>query len=417
MVANVICGVLVLLAVGQLMLVAAFARSLWGARRGLMPDEQCVRALVVLSLRGSDPFLRDCISALATQDYPNFDIRIVIDRVSDPAWQTVQVALSDLGVSNAQVEPLEVRRVSCSLKCSSVLQAVSNLGETYGFVALLDADTVPHPSWLRELAGALEDDSIGAATGNRWYFPAQITLGSTVRYVWNAAAVVQMYIYGIAWGGTLAVKTELLQTAGLCDRWGRAFCEDTMIASALKPLGKRVAFVPALMMVNRESCTLRGFEEWVRRQLLTVRLYHSSWPAVAGHGLVTSLALGAAVLMGATGAVLGQWSWLWMSLAGFLFYQAAMIMGLLVIECSVRRIVRARGEVTGWLTPFGLVMCGAAILFTQLLYPRSLFAALRLRAVTWRGARYEIDGPWQVRLVADQAVAQSPAASGSNQSL
>jgi hypothetical protein len=138
---------------------------------------------------------------------------------------------------------------------------------------------------------------------------------------------------------------------------------------------------------------------------------------VAGHGLVTSFALGAAVLTGLTGAMLGQWSWLRISLGGFLFYQVAMIAGLLVIEYSVRRIVRARGEMTGWLTPFGLFMCGVAIPFTQLLYPRSLFAVLRLRAVTWRGARYEIDGPWQVRLVADQAVEQSLDANGSDQSL
>ena len=56
---------------------------------------------------------------------------------------------------------------------------------------------------------------MGVASGNRWYMPAEATAGSLVRYLWNAAAVVQMYWYGIAWGGSLAFKTKLLREAGL----------------------------------------------------------------------------------------------------------------------------------------------------------------------------------------------------------
>ena len=73
-------------------------------------------------------------------------------------------------------------------------------------VALLDADTIPHRTWLRELVAPLADPRVGAATGNRWYMPAEAGWAGLVRYLWNAAAVVQMYCYGIAWGGTLALK-------------------------------------------------------------------------------------------------------------------------------------------------------------------------------------------------------------------
>ena len=96
------------------------------------------------------------------------------------------------------------------------------------------ADTIPHRTWLRELAAALADEQVGAATGNRWYMPQQPTWGSLVRLFWNAAAIVQMWFYGIAWGGTLAVKTKVFRESDLLERWGNAFCEDTMTFAALK---------------------------------------------------------------------------------------------------------------------------------------------------------------------------------------
>ncbi len=58
--------------------------------------------------------------------------------------------------------------------------------------------------------------------------PIASSWGALVRYLWNAAAIVQMYWYEIAWGGTLAVKRKAIEKAGLLERWRHAFCEDTM---------------------------------------------------------------------------------------------------------------------------------------------------------------------------------------------
>ena len=126
------------------------------------------------------------------------------------------------------------------------MQAASSLDESVGFIAQLDADTIPHSTWLRELATALADERVGAATGNRWYMPERVSIAAMVRYIWNAAAVVQMYSYGIAWGGTLAVKTSVLRETDLLKRWSNAFCEDTMLYAFLKKHRLRVAFVPSL---------------------------------------------------------------------------------------------------------------------------------------------------------------------------
>ncbi len=154
---------------------------------------------------------------------------------------------------------------------------------------------MPHPSWLGELTAPLADEHIGAATGNRWYMPGAGSWGAMVRYLWNAAAMVQMYWYEIPWGGTLAVKRKVIDELGLLDRWRNAFCEDTMLFRQLGKRGLRVKFVPSLMMVNREDCGLGACLSWIRRQLLTARLYHPLWPLVLLHGLGTTLVLAAAV--------------------------------------------------------------------------------------------------------------------------
>jgi cellulose synthase/poly-beta-1,6-N-acetylglucosamine synthase-like glycosyltransferase len=284
-------------------------------------------------------------------------------------------------------------------------------------VALVDADTIAHSTWLRELATALDEPRIGAATGNRWYFPPDFAAGSLVRYLWNAAAVVQMYSYGIAWGGTLALRLADVRRIGWLDRVGQAFCEDTMLRTLLNRHGLRVQFVPSLLMANRERCNLDGFYQWVTRQLLTARLYHAYWPLVVGHGVATTIGIGAGLAFLLVAASTGQAAvaaWLGIGLA---VYYAFMIGLLVLMEVAVRTCLRARGESSDWITPGTALMMLPCIVATQIVYAAALVRAALLRMVAWRGVTYEIRGPWQVRLVQDQPFQEAPAATQQRVSL
>lgn len=392
-------GILAGLAAGQALLVWRFVSTLRQARLDVPPLAPCPKTAVVLCLRGPDPFLPACLEAILQQDYPEYDLRVVVDSAEDPAWKTVAEVVASKVAANVQVRPLTARRETCSLKCSSVLQAVSELDASYEAVALLDADTVPHRTWLRELVAPLADPRVGACTGNRWYMPAVISWGSLVRWLWNAAASVQMFWYRIPWGGTLAVKLSAFREAGLADRWGQAFCEDTMLYGQLRRAGYRVAFAPTLMMVNREDVSLGGFSRWVARQLLTARLYHPAWGLVVGHGI--GIATAQLVCLGLLGAacVLGDGpaaAWLAAALG---VYWLAMAGLMVALETSVRRMPAARGEPTAWLRPSALFQVAAALLLTQVLYTGALLSAMLVRVVEWRGVRYRIDAPWRIRLI------------------
>lgn len=392
--------VLVLLAAAQYLLLRVFLRAL---RRvgGDSPgaDGPLPKAVVVVCLRGGDPFLADCLRAVFDQDYPAYEVHVVVDSRDDPAWATVEQVIAETGAEHVRVSPLDQRRETCSLKCSSLVQAISRLDDSVRVVAQVDADAAPHRTWLKELVAPLADERVGAATGNRWYMPAQFSWAALVRYLWNAAAVPQMCTFHIPWGGTLAIKREVFQRSDLLERWGNAFCEDTMVYSALKRLGLEVVFVPSLVMVNREDCSLRGYVQWLRRQLLAARLYHPYWWFTVMHALVTSLIWVAALGVGLWGVAaedLVATSW---AVAGAAAYIAIMLTYLPIIELAVRRVVRWRGEPTRWMSLRFLLAIPAAGVLLQMVYPSTLISAMRLKRTRWRGIDYRVDGPWQVRMI------------------
>ncbi|HEY1067472.1 MAG TPA: glycosyltransferase family 2 protein [Pirellulales bacterium] len=404
-----LCAVLAAFLIGQAVLVVDVYRRVAGKPPAPMSDADCPKALVVLCLRGGDPFLPRCIEALLRQDYPRFDVKIMVDSRRDPAWRIAEECVAKLGAQNVEMAELTVVRETCSLKCSSLHQALSNLDASYEVVALLDADVVPHATWLRELAAPFADPQIGATTGNRWYMPVETNVGSLTRYLWNAAASVQMIAYGICWGGTLAVRGSALRETELLDRWGNGFCEDTMTYSVLKKHKLKVKFVGSLMMINRETSTLSGFYYWVQRQLLCARLYHPAWSLVVGHGVGTALALGGALVALIVALANGDGlaaQWLGMGLAG---YFVGLWVCIYALESAVRTAARRRGEDVNWLSPTGVVKIGLQVPFTQTVYTGALAQSTTIRKVDWRGVSYTIDGPWGVRLVEYRPYAVDPA--------
>jgi cellulose synthase/poly-beta-1,6-N-acetylglucosamine synthase-like glycosyltransferase len=392
-----------------------FAWRLLTVRRPT-PDGPTPPVLVVLCLRGADPFLARCIDGLLQQDYPNYDVTLVIDHPDDEAWKQAGEIVAAHDAANVRIEALAERLASCSLKCSALLQGWQGAEERYAVVAGIDADVVPHSTWLRELVAPLTHADVAAATGNRWYMPDAASCGALTRYFWNAAAVVPMYWYGIAWGGSLAIKTDVLRDTDYRRRVSQALCEDTMLCDLIRGIGKRLAFVPSLMMVNRESCTLRDFYSWMRRQTLVAQLYHSRVIVITIHGLIVGAWL-------ATAACVFVQAWIHGNAAtvrlvgGVVGAFLGSMFGLLpLLEAGVRRIVCRRGEPTGWITPKKAVVAIVAAPVTLALYVAAVVSLLRVREIRWRGIRYRIEGPFQITRL-DDGVYRAPAESAATHSL
>ncbi|YAF94169.1 MAG: glycosyltransferase family 2 protein [Nodularia sp. CChRGM 3473] len=368
-------------------------------RKNLLPDEQLPKTAVILCLRGADPFLPNCLQALLNQNYPEYDLKLIVDSQNDPAWQIASDTINEQGATNVQISPLRIIRHNCSLKCSSLVQAVSELDDSYQVVALVDADTIVHANWLRELVSPLVNPKVGATTGNRWYVPTSNYWGSLVRYIGNVSTVVQMYLFQIPWGGTLAIKTDVLRQTGLLDKWGQAFGEDLMMHNILKKYGMQVKFVPSLIMLNREECDLLGLIDSLKRLIFYSRLYHPRWWALIGDAISSILFPSLVIVLFVLSLLDTQWDLAALLFASYSIYTVGLLLLTLILELGVQQVTRSHGQPITQLSVATIGKILIAIPLTQWVYGLAVLSSLWMSTVKWRGIVYRVQNPWNIRLV------------------
>ena len=356
-------------------------------------DMQPPRVGIVLCLRGDDPSLHACLNSLFAQTYSNFEIHFVLDDRRDPALATLErfLATSDSSIQTTTQFLMHEIAQTCSLKNQALVSAISNADEAIEIFALVDADGVVEPDWLADLIQPLSDPKVGATTGGRWFAPVERNLGSLVRQTWNAAALPQMGIYNIPWGGSLAIKRSTILDCDLLDRWTKAFCEDTLLTKALAEQKLAVVRVPSVIVENKESTSLSSAIHWISRQLLTVRLHHSSWPLVLGHALFSPICF-IGIVIAAILCVSEQkhFELTAIGLVVFAFVASNLVL-MQVIQLANALHLRKDDPATdlfGGAKGPGLI----AILVTQVVYPYAALKTALMRKVTWRGIEYAI-GP------------------------
>jgi len=356
------------------------------------------KTMVILPLRGTDPSLTGGLKKILNQDYPNYHIRFLLDSHEDPALPFVKSAVEQWGKGCAEIKIIDEHFSTCSLKCCALYHGIADIDSSFESVVILDADTNPPKDWLRQLVEPLSDPQFPVATGLRWYIPTQSNAGSLVRYLWNAAAVVQQDLYRIPWGGSLALRRDFLTESDILERWKHSIADDTPIMSAVRQAKRRIAVVPSLFLVNRETCGLRVFHGWVKRQMLMTKLYHPAWRMVLGQAVLITLPLMLLVGTFLAGLMLGNGQVAFWSLISFLFYWAGVFGTLPIMECAIRQIVQRHGESVGQWSFFRTLLTFTMVPVTQVIYVSSLFWLHFLRRVEWRGIEYEIIGK-RIRLI------------------
>ncbi|KAM3100753.1 glycosyltransferase [Phormidesmis sp. 146-12] len=387
---------LVILTLIQILFTVLFVQRLKPARLG---ELSASKVTVVLCLRGVDRSLSDCLEGLLYQDYPNYTVLIVVESSTDPVWEVITPIISQSTI--AQVQVLNERLETCSLKCSQLLQAIASLDSDCEVVALIEADTIPHSTWLRELVAPLENDRIGATTGNSWYSP-EGQMGNAFRYLWNASNVVMMYFNQIPWSGSIAFKTDLIDQTNLLEIWKHALSDVVPLHRVLRQRKQRIQFVPSVMMIQSQACKFSSFWCWATRQMVMVRLYHSAWWGTLIASVINTLVIGRAIILLAIAALTGQWSALIWVGSGLAFYT---VMIAVLVSLLQRGVVRAKGERTG-ISMGAIARCSIAIPFAQFVQTGVFIAALLTKTLKWQGIIYQISAPKSIQVLFGQSAAQ-----------
>ncbi|MFH7029703.1 MAG: glycosyltransferase [Heteroscytonema crispum UTEX LB 1556] len=383
----------------QVLLALVFLWNLRSSRKNSLPDNELPKTAVILCLRGADPFLANCLRSLFNQNYPNYDLKLIVDSQEDAAWKIATDTILEEGATNVEISPLRIMRHNCSLKCSSIVQAISELDDSHKVIALVDADTIVHPNWLRELVIPLTNPNVGATTGNRWYVPTGKYWGSLVRYIGNTSSVVQMYLFRIPWGGTLAVKADLLYQTGLLNTWAQAFSDDFTICKAIKQQGMQIKFVPSLIMLNQEECDLPSLITNLQRLILCARFYNPSWMAIVSEAISSILFPTVLLMLFLTALLTVQWEIAALIFAFYCSYTAGLLLVMLALEQGVKQVIRFYNEPTTELSTGIIIKMSIAIPLTQWVYGWAMLSSLWIQTVKWRGVTYRVTGPWNINLV------------------
>lgn len=367
----------------------------------LLTDFECPHVVAVLCLRGTDPFLPKMLHGLFRQDYPRYQVRIVVDSEHDSARIVVEDAIRETNARHVDVLFLNRRDRHCAAKNSSLLLGTANLPDRCSIVATFDGDAVLHPSCLRELVTPIVRKQAKVVSGVRWYAPTSPTLGAIARLEWNFGCSAITHAMGLPWGGCLAMCRELIEDTQLRGLYSQAFGEDMLLGSFLQCRGEKVLFAPEATVVNREDISLKGLLNFLTRQNLVVRMHHHQWWKVIGFGLAVTVLTGVVCPLGMLVPVLFPWC-----LASLTLICVTLTVSMAVQGKAVRTRVERRGETLIAMSPRVVATMLCALPITQWITLLANLNAWIGRPVTWRGLTYKFGRDPRVTLVREVPTTQ-----------
>ena len=361
-------------------------------------DAPLPKAAILLALRGTDDSLQDCLRSLLSQNYPDYDLHIVVDSRNDPAWEIVSRVIRDTHPVKLHIGLLREPLTTCSRKCSALLQMRGEIDIDAQVVAFIDGDVVPHENWLKDLVATFADPNVGAAFGMPWYFPSKLRWGSAVRKVWNTPSGLIRILSNWLWGGTMALRTDVLNHPALGYRWTQALSSDTSVDGVVQEMGLRSVWVPSLFMPDTDECGFWSFCRQVFRYLLITRLYQPAWWIIATFVIALNVALIGAAVISAAAWIAGETTAAGIAGGSIGIYTALLVASLLVVDRGVRAVVASNGYSVSGISLTGVVKLLLATPVVHLLYLAGVIYATFTTAVSWRGVNYLIRGKWNIHI-------------------
>jgi glycosyltransferase involved in cell wall biosynthesis len=258
---------------------------------------------VIVPVKGPDEGLRENLAALASMDYPDYELIVVADSAADipPGVlpDRVKVVLAH-GYDKNTGE--KVRNLLAGVR------ATRKRTEVFAFA---DSDGRVTRRWLRALVTPLAEPEVGAATGYRWFVPDPPTFWSLMRGVWDAVAggMLGPGNNPFVWGGAMAIRKELFYEIRVPDFWRNAVSDDYTLTAAVRAAGLTIAYAPGALTPGPEHISCGNFFQWIRRQLMLTRVYNLRiwWPGLLTHVFYCG-GMAASIAASARGSRLAEWA-------------------------------------------------------------------------------------------------------------
>jgi hypothetical protein len=212
--------------------------------------------------------------------------------------------------------------------------------------------------------------------------------------------VVQVWLNGILWAGSMAMRRETIEKIDLVNAWRTSLSVDGAAVRQIRRAKLKTLFVPTVIMPNREDISISQFIPWSERQLVAAKSSESGWALVLFHAFTIAVCVFAPVAMILFGASGDRELYRagWIALTCYWFGAAA---SSLAIESAMQKILRRNRNraKTSWFSAKRMIYFLPSIVLCHFVYFRTLIGAHFRTRVSWRGVEYELSGTNDVRMV------------------
>lgn len=254
---------------------------------------------IIAPCRGLDQGLAANLSALFEQDFPQFEILFVVDDENDEAVSVIRNLINRKDAETQRNEEKLFLKNSASQRLSgeknvftklvvagkakdesqkvhNLRQAVLEVSdESKGFV-FVDSDARPGENWLRNLVAPLSDESVGCATGYRWFIAKDGGFSAQLLSVWNASIASALGANtntNFCWGGSMAIRRDVFEKLDMREKWRGTLSDDFTVTRTMKEADLPIYFVPSCLTASVEDCTFGELLEFTTRQMKITRVY------------------------------------------------------------------------------------------------------------------------------------------------
>jgi cellulose synthase/poly-beta-1,6-N-acetylglucosamine synthase-like glycosyltransferase len=233
-------------------------------------------ASIIVPCRGLDQDLRENLTALFSQDYPNYEVIFVVDDETDESVQIIE-EVSRKGAKHAKSKLVVAGKANdSSQKVHNLREAVLQVSGKSEIFVFVDSDARPGKDWLKNLIAPLQNEEIGCATGYRWFISKSGGFSSQFLAVWNASIASALGANtknNFCWGGSTAIRRGTFEKLEIREKWRGTLSDDFAVTRRMQEAELPICFVPQCLTATVEDCNFGELLEFTTRQMKITRVY------------------------------------------------------------------------------------------------------------------------------------------------
>lgn len=347
---------------------------------------------IIAPCRGLDQDLETNLNALFNQNFPRYEIVFVVADADDESVSVIK----KVSRQNDEAKLVAAGRAENeSQKIHNLRRALLEVSERSEVFVFVDSDARPGENWLRDLVAPLADETVGAATGYRWFVSRRGNFASELRSVWNASiasALGATERNNFCWGGSTAITRARFEQLDIREKWRGALSDDYAFTRVMQENDLPIRFVPQCLTATVEDCNFRQMLEFTTRQMKITRVYAPRlWMASLLGSIIFTLTFWSGVFI--LFFTFGWRFWLALALLTVIFAlgTAKAVVRLNAVKLVLKSYARQLDRSFLYQTTLWTI--------TPILFVYNDFAALLSNRITWRGIEYELKSPRETVII------------------